>query len=198
MEINELKNSVYKRLDTIAAAEKITKKEMVPMADELLVYVPTTKDIDVVNRLLGVLTPANRKFARIFFQHFLPWEVEKDAKGNFVRFGKKTKKEKVLARKEGLIAEFLADDEKTFWTWVDENVEVSKKNYGARISNTVKAALKGDEKSGTEPLTAHEVLVAVMDGGVKMVDLLKEVSEVITTMKEIENNDNVVELKDAA
>ena len=68
--MNNLKAVVYGRLEAIMAAEKITRVELGAMSRELLMYVPDTNDIDIVNRLLGVLTPMNRRTAILFFFKF--------------------------------------------------------------------------------------------------------------------------------
>ena len=51
MTAHRLHNTVYARLEAIAAAEKITRVELGALSRELLVYVPDTHDIDIVNRL---------------------------------------------------------------------------------------------------------------------------------------------------
>jgi hypothetical protein len=134
MDFKELKVTVYARLDAIANAEKITRKEMAALSRELLVYVPNTNDIDVVNRLLGVFTVMNRKSAIMFFSHFLPWEKETDKDGSFVRFGKMFKGEKSYNKKVKLIEAFLADEENNFWNWVDDNIEVKPRDLGASVA----------------------------------------------------------------
>ena len=96
---NNLKAVVYGRLEAIMAAEKITRVELGAMSRELLIYVPETHDIDIVNRLINALTPVNRRAAILFFKHFLPWDVENDADGVFAKFGKMHKGEKKVAKK---------------------------------------------------------------------------------------------------
>ena len=184
MNTKELKNSVYARLETIANAEKITKAEMVPMAEELLQYVPETDDIDVVNRLFVVLNPATRASAIVFFRHFLPWKSEEDKDGKFNRFGKRMDGNRAVETRMKRIAEFLADKDATFWNWVDDNVEVKQKNFGATVSNAVKKALKGDEKSNTPALTPHEVLVAMFDGGITLEDMVAEMASRVESVNE--------------
>ena len=173
MTAHRLHNTVYARLEAIAAAEKITRSELGNLSRELLVYVPDTQDIDIVNRLLGVLTPMNRKTAILFFTHFLPWQVENDADGTFNRFGKMLQGEKKIAKRMDAITEFLKDESNNIWTWADENVQIDKKkDFKGMIAKAIKKALEGDEKSDTPALSKDEVFAAIFDGGITLEDLL--------------------------
>ena len=111
MEAHRLHNVVMARFDAIAAAEKITRVELGLLSREILVYVPESQDIEFVNRLLGVLTPMNRRTAILYFGHFLPWEQEHDKEGNFNRFAKKMVGEKKLKKKADAIVTWLAKEE---------------------------------------------------------------------------------------
>jgi succinate dehydrogenase flavin-adding protein (antitoxin of CptAB toxin-antitoxin module) len=184
---NNLKAVVYGRLEAIAAAEKITRVELSAMSRELLLYVPDSQDIDIVNRLLGVLTPFHRRGAILFFGHFLPWEQEKDAKGKFSRFGKKTKSEKSLAKKTDAIKEFLADETNDIWSWLDRNAEVKQKDFSAMIARAIKKALEGDEKSNTPAISADQVLEAVFEGGISLNDVLHSVQPKVEQMQQVAN-----------
>lgn len=159
---NNLKAVVYGRLEAIAAAEKITRVELGAMSRELLMYVPDTHDIDIVNRLLGVLTPVNKRTAILFFKHFLPWDSENDADGVFSKFGKMHKGEKKVARKMQAITEFLADESNNIWVWSDENIEIEQKivNMATELSEVIKKAVTGFETKNkkAEPLTNQQIV----------------------------------------
>lgn len=176
--MSNLHNIVYARLDAIASAEKITRVELAALSREALTYVTETHDIDLINRLIGVLTPVNRKVSILYFRHFLPWEVEENNKGEFERFGKMLKKDKAVKRKMDLIAEWLAEEGNTIWVWQNDNVDLTKKkDFAGTIKKAVEKALKGDEKSGTEPLSRHEIMMAVMLGGFTMDDMLEALTD---------------------
>ena len=170
--MENLKTVVYQRLEAIAAAEKITRVELAALSREALIYVPDTDDIDLVNRLLGVLTPMNRRVAILFFSHFIPHEVEKDPDGNFSRFGKKLKGDKKYAAKLALIKEFLADESNTIWTWSDENIELKKKDLFGPIGKAINKALAGDEKTDTPALSPIEVVNAIFGSDLTMDQML--------------------------
>lgn len=177
MNNHRLHNVVYARLDAIAAAEKITRAELGGLSRELLIYIPDTQDIDILNRLIGVLTAVNSKVAVEYFKHFLPWQVEQDKDGNFLRFGKKMQGEKKLAKKLEAITEWLKDESNNIWTWADVNIEIKKKDFKAGIARAIKSALKGDDKSETPALSKAEIMSAIFDGGVTLDDMLSVIEQ---------------------
>lgn len=169
--MNNLKTVVYQRLEAIANAEKITRKELSAMSRELLLYVPESNDIDIVNRLLGILTPMNKRVAILYFGKFLPWEKETDNNDNFQRFGKRIKGERNNAKRLKLITEWLADERNDIWLWSDKNIELKPKDFKSIVAKAIAKALEGDEKTDTPPLSRAEVMLAVMDGGVTFSDI---------------------------
>lgn len=170
---HNMKAVVYGRLDAIAAAEKVTRVELAALSRELLAYVPDTHDIDIVNRLIKVLTPVNRKVAILFFAHFLPWEEEKTPDGTHQRFGKMMKSENTIKRRLDAIAAFLKDQDATIWTWGEKNIEIKKKDFGANISRAIKKAMEGDEKSDTPAISKYEIFQAVLAGGMSLDDMFE-------------------------
>lgn len=185
---NNLKAVIVADIDAVKASEKITKAKLRDLSRNILLYVPESGDIDVVNRLIGVLTPMNKRTAILFFRAFLPWEVEEN-KGEFSRFGKKLTKEKVVKRKLDAITEFLADEGNDIWSWaaVEVTVEYKPKNFSADITKAVQKALKGEVKDNgeTPPISAEEVMLAVMSGGISVASLLK-MAEVLGNTDKIE------------
>lgn len=170
---HRLHNVVMARLDAIANAEKITRHELGHLSREALVYVTDTQDIDFINRLLGVLTPVNKRVAILYFSHFLPWEQEKDTDDKFQRFGKKMLGEKKLAKRKAAMNDWLADEANNIWSWAADNVSVDKvPDYKARVTSSIKAALAGNTDKGVEPVSPLELLVAIFDGGFKLDDML--------------------------
>ena len=174
---HRLHNSLYAALEEIANAEKITRKRLAEMSRDLLVYVPETDDIDIVNRLVGVLTPMNSKVAIMYFKHFLPWEQEKDNDGNHVRFGKRMQGDKKVNKKLAAITEWLKDESNTIWTWAEDNVEVKQKDFAGQIKRAIAKALEGDEKSGTEPLSPEKVMESVLEGGITIEQLMDSAAQ---------------------
>lgn len=188
--MSNLKNSVYAAIDALASSEKITREVLANISRELLMYVPDSQDIDAVNRLIGVLTPVNKKMAIMFFSHFLPWIVEKTPEGDFQRFGKKFEGDKKIARRMTLIDTFLKDTTNTIWTWskVNVSVEPSQKDFARLIQNNVKNALKGDQKTNTPPLNPALVMDAVFSGGIGVAELINALERAKARIDEATKN----------
>lgn len=163
--MSNLKKSIIAHIEAIAAAEKITRASLAEISRELLMYVPDTKDIDMVNRLLNVLTPMNRATAVLFFRHFLAWEWEEDAN----KFGGMMQGDKKISKRATLISEFLKDTDNNIWTWAAANVEVEKvkPNLAEGVATAVHRALNGTKetrgKEAAEPLSKAEVMSAFLD-----------------------------------
>lgn len=156
MTINNLKASIATRIDAIKASEAVTKLELGLVSRELLLYVPDSKDIGAVNRLIDVLTPKNREMAVIFFRNFLPWNYD-DTANMFVGMVTGDAKRK---RKLDATAVFLKKEENNIWTWAKVNIAPMEraKNYAGRIQSVINAALH-DEKA---PLSEAEVFSAII------------------------------------
>lgn len=189
MNAHRLHNTVYARLEAIAAAEKITRAELGHLSRELLIYVPETQDIDIVNRLIGVLTPVNKKVAILYFKHFLPWQVEEDHDGNFERFGKKLQGDKKVKNRMEAITKWLVEEENNIWTWANENIEVKQKDFKAAVARAIKKALEGDEKTDTPALTRDEIMAAIFEGGVTIDDMLYGIEAQEKRLAEVEQKE---------
>lgn len=186
--MSNLKTSIYAMIEEVAAAEKITRKTLAALSRDMLLYVPDSQDIEAVNRLLGVLTPMNRRVAILYFDSFLPWEQEKDADGNFTRFGKKTKGDKKLAAAAKKIVDWLADESNNIWTWSDQNIELKQKDFVGLLTRAIQKALDGDEKTDTPALTQAQVVATIISAGVDIDTMLEGVE---TKMQE---NDDALKL----
>ena len=153
------------RIEAIAGAEKITKKELGALSRELVKYLTIESNIDIgmVNRLLDVLTPVNKRAAILFFDHFLPFKAERKDDGEFIRFGGREKGARTIQKYLDKAAEFLADRKNTIWTWQKHNIDVEKApKYGERLTKLVERALK-DEEYG---LSREDIVKAVVEGGI--------------------------------
>lgn len=155
MTINNLKASIATRIDAIKASEAVTKLELGIVSRELLMYVPDSKDIGAVNRLIEVLTPKNKEMAVIFFKNFLPWNYD-DTANMFVGMVSGETKRK---RKFDAITKFIKDENNNIWTWAKINIAPMEraKNYAGRIQSVISAALNDDKN----PLSEMEVFSAI-------------------------------------
>lgn len=173
MTTNNLLVTINTRIDAIRASEKITKVELGLISRELLTYVPDSKDIDAVNRLLNVLTPMNYRTAQLFFANFLPWVW--DEKNN--RFAAMSKGDKAIGNKLTNIKEFLDEPHNDIWLWAARNIklEQTKTPFEERITSLIAKALKGEK--GLDAVDKRTVIAAVMAGGVSAGDLINIMEE---------------------
>ena len=158
---------LIKKIEALAGAEKVTRTVLGELSRDMIQYIviDDTNDIATVNRLLQVLTPANKRTAIEFFEEFLPF---KQAAGVF---SKKIKGDKKIADKVEAGALFLEVEANTVWTWYEaEGVKppVKAKEYAKKIADLTKKALADDQ----EGIEGGAILSAVLEGGVSLADLV--------------------------
>lgn len=187
MSNENIKAHIYGLIKEVAAAEKITKAKLGVLSRDILTYVMDTNDIMSVNSLIAVLTPANRMASIAYFEHFLPWEVERDGEKRFVRFGKKLKGTKPV-KAQAAINLWLSDEGNNIWNWVDDNLEMKKKiDFNSRVVNAINKALAGDlDKSGTDPLTPAQVVAAIFESDLSAGALISGLSNLKVAEQEEE------------
>lgn len=193
--MSNLKASLEARIATLLASEKVTHVELGAASREALHYVPETQDIGMVNRLINVLTPANKAVAAMFFAVFLPWKWDTETN----MFVGKIKGQAKIDNKLIACAEFLKDETNTIWTWTKENVQIAEraKNYPAQIAALVTRATK-DDKYGVD---AKAVVNAVLLGGVTLDDIMNIVTEAAAVRKAEQDklaNDNAGKVEQPA
>lgn len=164
--------SLIARINTIRESEKISKAELSLFSRESLAFVIETKDVRVVNMLLGsddnsksVLSPANKRIANRFFKAFLPFQSEGEVDASVV-FTKL--KQKSFDKYVTKVQAFLATPDNDIWTWQKENVQMEAKpvDYVSKLTKATEKALKEGH------LSAVDTLKAVMAGGISVDDLL--------------------------
>lgn len=175
----ELNTKIKKSITALGKSEKLTKGIYSVLSRDILTYIGLngSNDIDTVNRTLGVLTVANRKSSILFFDHFLPFKLDKKAG----TFGHKLKGDKLLTAYDDKLKEFMADDGNDIWSWIDRNVthEDKAKDFSTKLTNLVKRSLSDDK----EAIDHKEVLAAVMSGGVSLKDLWSIIGDLQESMK---------------
>lgn len=153
--------TINARIETIAQAERVTKKELGLLSREIFEYTLEQWDSQVINRLLAVLTPMNKRTAILYFQAFTPFKYVEEAQ----EFGGIVKANDNKARCEALMVAFLGSDG-NIWTWAEQHVKVEPKevDFLANITKNVKKAIESDKGDG--------VLEAVLAGGVTPADIM--------------------------
>lgn len=174
--------SLSARLSAISAAESVTRVELGLLSREVLAFVVETKDIRIVNTLLGkneagkyVLTSQNRKAAGFYFSHFMPFSTNeaKVSEGQLLQFVKM--KAKAWDKYAIIIEQWLSDEANNLWTWADANIKMEAKpaNYAGKFTKLVEKAL-ADEVDG---INGADILAAVLAGGVSVNDLMSVVEQ---------------------
>lgn len=185
MSHKDTRTNIIAKIGEVRASEKVTKAKLAELSREILQYViiDDSADIDVVNRLIAVLTPVNKKVAIEFFRYHLPWNFDNEEK----RFGKKTKGEKIRVEKRARVDEFIINEANTIWTWAENHIQVEKKeiNYADRVTTAVKRALEKGH------LSKDQVLDAMVKGGIEardIVDMLEDM-RINREQREKQNDD---------
>jgi len=156
-------------LDAIAQAETVTKRELMGLSRTILEFVHETGDIGPVNRLLAVLTPVNKKVAKLFFVHFTGFHFD-DVAMLFVKKSKKRYADALVAYRE-----FIADPHNNIWTWAQRHVEVEAKPFTAdKVKNYMVKALKDAQAAGMSEL---DVFRGVFGAGFKVETIIALLAE---------------------
>lgn len=164
---SNLLTSINHNIGVLAKSEKITRKVLAEVANELLLYVPGSNDIDAVNRLVAVLTPVNKQAAILFFKSMLQWSFV-DGVFTTIQKGERT----VSAKNERRLA-FIKSEE-TFWSWVDDNttIEAKPKDFQNDIVNLIKRATK----DGDYQISHAQVIQSVLASGITIQEVLTMVN----------------------
>ena len=160
-----------KNLKALQKAEKITKDLLRDMSRDVLNAVHVTQDSGVINKLIAVLTPVNRKVAILFYKEFsgFNWDDEE------VSFGKKNKKKYEDIKSKALLA--LEDPHFNIWTWADRNVQIEAKPLDlSKITVFAKNAIKKAEEQG---IPQADILKAFFEGGFDAASLLAVMEEMV-------------------
>lgn len=175
---DNLKKAIVAGISTLEKSEATTFKTLALLSREALLYVPDSKDIGIINRLLNVLTPKNREIAALFFVEFLPWKYDTKTK----EFGGMIKSQAGIKTKLDNRTAFLKNEANNIWTWADKNVEPAKRkvNFFSRISNSIEQALNEENEGHLE---VKQVFNAVMSGGLHLDDIMALAIEAVEIRK---------------
>lgn len=176
------KNTLIERIEKIANSERVTKAELSALSREMLEYlsVEDSNDIGMLNRLIGVLTPMNKKTATLFFSSHLHFKSDDDGV-----FGKKIKAPKIVDSYKQKVVDFLADENNDIWSWAARNVKVQQNpvDFSKKITTDVTKALNAE---GDEQLSVGEVIAAVIKGGVTIEAMFEAIDNATNEEKQEE------------
>jgi hypothetical protein len=178
-----LLKTINGRITKIGNGERTFREEMSQVSRELLTYIRENGDIDAVNRLLNVLTPKNKENARKYFINFLPYQWNRQEE----RFGSKSKNKDVVAKKDKMMKEFLADEANNLFTWAGRTVQprqAVQKDYSKEVAKVVDRALS-DDKQGIDIKTVLKSVLktAIADEKMKLADIFDMVNDVVAEIE---------------
>ena len=144
-------------IDALLQSEQVTKRELRSLSRTVLEATHETGDIAYVNRLIGVLSPVNRKVCIVYFKHFTGFSFD-DKLGLFT---KKSKKRYAKAFAE--YVQFIAEPGNNVWTWAERNIEVEAKPFSVEKFGTyMKGAL---QKAHDDGVSNADVMRAIIKAG---------------------------------
>lgn len=160
-------------------SERITKDALRALSRSVLEAlhtkdVKTYGDIQYTNRLLGVLSPMNKRTFVLFMQEFSGFLFKEDEQV----FSKKDKRKDdagVMAcdAKRDNALEHLLDPHFNLWTWAERNVKVEKKTFRLdTLSKDVKKAMDAKDEEGNALYSKADIIKAILSGGIDAADLL--------------------------
>lgn len=175
-------------ISKLGESERVTKDAMRSLSRDVLEYVmvdggngKASEDSQVINQLLAVLTPVNKKVAMAFFQHFAAFNFNADDG----TFGKKDKQQ--WARKVEKVEEFLKNADNDIWVWADRNIEVAPKPMDfAKLNQAMGQLIKKADKAN---LGHGNIVRAMLANGISPDELL----EVIQAMADEQPGEQVEE-----
>ena len=150
--------SFKKSLRKVTGAEKIVRAELAILSRTVLEAVHASGDIGYVNQLIAVLSPVNKKVARIYFKYFTGFSF--DEVSNL--FSKKSKKRYDEAHRAAMT--LLEDPNQNIWTWAERHIEVEPKAFKIeKVSEYFTRALKQGAAAGVSQV---EIMRAIIKCGV--------------------------------
>ena len=164
-------------IEALCQSESVTKRELRGLSRSVLEYGIETGDVAIVNRLIVVLTPVNRKAAVLYFKHFSGFSYDETT----AQFTGKSKKRWDDSIKEA--REFLADPLNNIWTWADRNIEMQTKEF--TLDQVTDAFKRFTKKAQAANLTQKDVVKAVLQSGVELDTILALMSELYDVDAEV-------------
>lgn len=156
-------------IEKLAVSEAVTKRELRDLSRTVLEAWHATGNVVYANKLLGVLSPMNKKTAIVFFKHFSGFHFD-DVMG---AFDHKSKKRYDAAHAD--CVKFLADPNQNIWSWAERHIEVEQKPFDVKsIEKYMTVAIKNAAGVGK---TQVDVLKAVFKAGIDPACILQVMDE---------------------
>lgn len=156
-------------IEKLAVSESVTKRELRDLSRSVLEAWHATGNVVYANKLLGVLSPMNKKTAIVFFKHFSGFHFD-DVMG---AFDHKSKKRYDIAHAD--CVKFLTDPNNNIWSWAERHIEVSHKPFD--VTSVEKYMTKAIKEAAGVGLSHTDLLKAVFKAGIDPACIIQVMDE---------------------
>lgn len=161
---NSIQAALIEKIIALGKSEKVSKALLAELSRELLVYITQEggSDVATLNRLLAVLTPANKAKAIEYFKAFIPHAFDKESE----TFGGVYRSEKKHSKITAACNEWLAEESNDMWSWdksaADKKFELEKA-LQAIIKKSVKASESPEDFALISTAVSPDTVLAIME-----------------------------------
>lgn len=178
-------------IDNLAAAERITKKELGLLSRELLIKWDNDHQSTLINKLLGIqadgkfrLTPINWRVACMYFHTFIgaasnyekeikPYVTKGQGKRVPMVFADKASKNSQKRTSEARTA-WLGDDNNDIWNWQADNINMGEaKDYRKLMITAVTNAMAEDKGN----MSHKDVIYALLETDLEINELIEIIQD---------------------
>jgi len=156
-------------IEKLAVSESVTKRELRDLSRTVLEAWHATGNVVYANKLLGVLSPINKKTAIVFFKHFSGFHFD-EVMG---AFDHKSKKRYEKAHID--CVKFLADPNNNIWSWAERHIEVAHKPFD--VGSVQKYMTKAIKDAAGVGLSHADLLKAVFKAGIDPACIIQVMDE---------------------
>lgn len=156
-------------IEKLAVSESVTKRELRDLSRSVLEAWHATGNVVYANKLLGVLSPINKKTAILFFQELSGFHFDPVMGA----FDHKSKKRYEKAHEKCI--KFLADPHQNIWTWAERNIEVNHKPFD--VAGVQKYMTKAIKDAAGVGLSHADLLKAVFKAGIDPACIIQVMDE---------------------
>lgn len=114
------KEDAIARIETLAELERVTKSEIAVLANEAVAYLWNHGTIDIVNRLVSAITPANRTAVVLLVKEVTSFSYDQKEK-RFTGLSSHAKSEK--EDKLDKLAKYMTTYQGNIWVWFETTKE---------------------------------------------------------------------------
>lgn len=154
MDKKALESGLDQAVATLSQSEKLSKDTMKVWCNHVVDMVHAYGQVAYLNKIIGVLSPMNKKVAIEFFKHFAGYHYNKDTR----EFDGKSKKRYIQAVTDWKV--FKEDPLKNIWTWAEQNIVVERAPF--KVEDVTKRMSSLWKEGHAAGLSNVDILVAAL------------------------------------